>query len=110
MIRGARYGKVAAMGFVMIGVVALLLKGCDEDDGGGLYACSYEKSTTDGCDGYGFGPWEPGCVSINADDYYISPEEVCGNITDGGQHCQAGCCVSARYQNVHLDSGGCDLY
>ena len=97
----------------LVGICALgammVLTACpdSEDDGGGNYACSYEYRRTDGCDGYGFGAWESGCYDINADNYWISPEEVCDNMTDGGAWCEAGCCVSSQYQNVSLSSGSC---
>lgn len=87
----------------------LVLTACPdpEDDDGGNYACAYEKRSTDGCDGYGFGSWESGCYDFNSDNYYISAQEVCNNMTDGGLWCEAGCCVDTQYQNVSLSSGNC---
>jgi len=85
-----------------------LLGGCGGgDEGSGQFACQYEERTTDGCDGYGFGAWESECTSFNADDYWISAQEVCSNITDGGVHCEAGCCVDFEFRNVVLTSGSC---
>jgi hypothetical protein len=104
--------KTAVLSVLMLVCVLFImvvLAGCpaSEDEGGGNYACSYEERRTDGCDGYGFGSWESGCYDINADNYVISPEEVCDNLTDGGLWCEAGCCVDAQYQNVSLSSGSC---
>ena len=86
--------------------VAVLAPACS-GEGTTIYACRYEERTTDGCDGYGFGPWESACYEFDADDYYITPQEVCGNVTESGLHCQAGCCVDFDYQNVDLEPGGC---
>jgi hypothetical protein len=81
--------------------------GSAEGGGDGDYACSYETRSTDGCDGYGFGDWEEECFSFNADDYFITPQEVCDNVTTGGVFCEAGCCVDFEFRNVSLDSGFC---
>jgi len=97
------------IGVIALGLMTIVGTGGNGDDGdeGGIYACSYEKRGTDGCDGYGWGAWEAGCYQFNSEDYYISPEEVCANITDGGLFCQAGCCVDSEYRNVQLTSGSC---
>lgn len=94
---------------VSLMVLAFSFAGCGGGDGGsGDFACSYETRVTDGCDGYGFGDWTAECVSFNADDYVITAEEVCNNITTGGVFCQAGCCVDSEFRNVSLTSGFCN--
>jgi len=90
-----------------IAALAVSLAGCGSDGGGGQYACSYEERRTDGCDGYGFGSWTEECFTFNADDYYISPEQVCANVTSSGLECTSTCCVDFDFQNVQLTSGSC---
>jgi len=93
---------------IVIQLFALLFVGCGGGgDSGGNYACSYEKRVTDGCDGYGFGAWETECFSFNSDDYKITPEEVCDNMTTGGYNCEANCCIDAEFRNIDLSSGFC---
>ncbi|HEX5037831.1 MAG TPA: hypothetical protein VFX30_11795 [bacterium] len=75
--------------------------------GDGNFACSYEKRVTDGCDGFGFGEWEADCFYFNEDDYTITPEEVCDNITEGGVTCEADCCIDTEFRNVELNEGFC---
>lgn len=79
-----------------------------EGDDGGDYACSYETRRTDGCDGYGWGDWVAECFSFNADDYVITPQQVCDNVTEGGLFCEAGCCVDFEFRNASLTQGFCD--
>ena len=97
---------ILVIGFV---VFVLTLTGCGGGGGDGYYTCSYDKRVTDGCDGYGFGAWEQQSFSFNSDDYYITPDEVCANVTDGGLHCEAGCCVDAEFSNVDLSSDFSDI-
>jgi len=88
---------------------SLVIAGCGGGggDGSGYFACSYETRVTDGCDGYGFGEWTEECFSFNSDDYYITAEEVCDNITSGGYFCEAGCCIDTEFRNVSLTQGDC---
>lgn len=94
------------MQLVLLCTAALLAPACTGEEST-IYACQYEERTTDGCDGYGFGPWESVCYQFDSEDYYITPQEVCGNVTEPGLHCQAGCCVDFQYQNVNLSQGTC---
>jgi hypothetical protein len=87
--------------------VLALGAGCDLEGEDGRWACAYEKSVTDGCDGYGFGPWVRGCQAFWEDDYYIAPKEVCANLTRGGSHCASSCCIDTRFQSVSLTRGEC---
>lgn len=82
--------------------------GCGGEDGGGTYACSYEERQTDGCDGYDFGEWLYECQEFNADDYYITPSEVCANLTEDGLYCTGGCCIDYEVRSVELGPGTCD--
>lgn len=97
--------------YLALGILlfCLMLAGCGGGggDGDGYFACSYEKRVTDGCDGYGFGDWTEECFSFNSDDYYITAEEVCDNVTTGGYFCEAGCCIDTEFRNVNLSSGDC---
>lgn len=112
-----RTTRSAVLGGLMAGFLTLMAlysagpAGCGGDGGSGggsgNFACSYDKRVTDGCDGYGFGDWEYDCVTFNEDDYVITPEEVCGNITDGGYFCEADCCIDTEFQNVDLFEGSC---
>ncbi len=79
---------------------------CGGGDGGGNYACSYESRHT-GCNNSTWTEWEAECFSFNSDDYYITPEEVCANVTDGGVYCEAGCCIDTEFRNVDLSAGDC---
>lgn len=94
---------------LLLGLVSLSAGGCAHEQGGGYYSCSYEQSRTDGCDGMGFEPYVWECVDFNSDDYWISPEEVCANITDDSPYCQGGCCIDYRFRNVYLTKGTCNL-
>lgn len=87
--------------------------GCGGDGGSGggggdgNFACFFEKRVTDGCDGAGFGEFEPDCVYFNEDDYVITPEEVCDNITESGVTCESDCCIDTEFRNVELVEGFC---
>lgn len=99
--------KVALLAVAFV-AFALVFSSCGGGgDGDGWYACSYEKRVTDGCDGYGWGDWVSECFAFNSEDYYISPEQVCANVTEGGLFCQAGCCVDSEFRNVSLTEGDC---
>ncbi|HSA58637.1 MAG TPA: hypothetical protein VLJ37_03025 [bacterium] len=109
--------RAAVLGGLTAGFLTLMAlysagpAGCGGDGSGGggsgAFACSFDKRVTDGCDGYGFGPWESGCETFNEDDYVITPDEVCANITDGGYFCEAGCCIDTEFQNISLAEGNC---
>ena len=89
-------------------LAACLLCACGGggDGGGGNYACSYESRHT-GCGDSVWTDWEAACVSINSDDYVITPQEVCDNLTAGGEFCDAGCCIDTEFRNVEFTSGDC---
>lgn len=103
--------KVYRISFLALALILLasIYAGCgsESEEDGGNYACSFETRVTDGCDGYGFGDWQEECFSFNADDYYITPQEVCDNVTTGGYYCEAGCCIDTEFRNVQLSSGTC---
>jgi len=96
-------GSVVA---VLLGVVALSGAGCGAD-AGGVYACSYEQRRTEGCSASTWQSWAAECVEFNADDYYISPEEVCGNLTSDDLYCEAGCCIDYEHRSIELTQGTC---
>ena len=96
----------AILQLILLWTATLIIPAC-AGEGSTIYACSFEERTTDGCDGFGFGPWESECFEFDSEDYNISPQEVCGNVTEPGLHCQAGCCVDFDYQNVDLSNGTC---
>jgi hypothetical protein len=107
--------KTAILGGLAAGLLALASlysagpAGCGGEggSGGGDFACSYDKRVTDGCDGFGFGEFESECISFNEDDYTISPDEVCSNLTEGGVFCESDCCIDTEFQNVELTEGSC---
>ncbi len=72
-----------------------------------IRCCSYDERSTDGCDGAGFGPWQSLAFEFDADDYVISAEEVCDNVTQSGLFCEGGCCIDYEYRNVILKKGEC---
>lgn len=100
--------KSSFWALVIITFTVLLASCGGVGDSDGNFACYYETRVTDGCDGYGFGDWEEECYSFNSDDYYITPEEVCDNVTSGGYYCEAGCCIDKEFRNVELTSGFCE--
>jgi len=111
--------RTAILGGLALGLLALGAlysagpAGCGGEGGSGGgggdgdFACFYEKRVTDGCDGFGFGDWEEDCVYFNEDDYTITPEEVCGNITEPGVTCESDCCIDTEFQSVELVEGFC---
>lgn len=113
--------RTTILGGVLSGLLAIASlysagpAGCGGGNGGGggtgggsgNFACSYEKRVTDGCDGMGFGEFETECISFNEDDYVITPEEVCNNITESGVFCEADCCIDTEFRNVELTEGSC---
>jgi hypothetical protein len=74
--------------------------------GGTNYACSYESRHT-GCNNSVYTAWTEGCFSFNSENYNISPQQVCTNVTTGGLACAAGCCITTQYQHVALNAGSC---
>jgi len=100
-----RIQTVALVLLVVIMSVGWL--GCGDDGAGGTYACAYEERRTDGCDGTGWQDWEYECVEFNADDYYITPGEVCANLTESGLYCEAGCCIDYEHRSIDLHKGTC---
>jgi hypothetical protein len=106
--------KTLVTAVIVVLSLTALIASCGEDEdedgeggGGGIYACSYEKRGT-GCNNYIFGAWEAGCDQFNSADYYITPEQVCANLTSGGLWCGGtSCCITTEYQNVILVAGTC---
>lgn len=89
-------------------LATVLLAAC----GGGseessIYACSYEKRVSQTCNRYDYGAWSSGCRTFNADDYTISAQQVCANLTTGGLHCASTCCIDSQYRSAALQSGSC---
>lgn|GEM_PF-2467163 len=93
-----------AMGFLAF---ALVFSSCGGGgDGNGWYSCSYETRHT-GCNNYDYTDWEAECVSINSEDYYITPQEVCDNLTENTTTCEAGCCVTSEFRDKTFAEGEC---
>ena len=84
----------------------MLVPGCTGEEST-IYACSYEQRKTDGCDGQGFEAWVSECFEFDTEDYNITASEVCGNVTNAGLFCQAGCCIDYEYRSVDLSRGTC---
>lgn len=92
---------------VVTAVLALMALACNFQEEDTTYSCAYEESKTDGCDGMGFGPYVAECFEFDSEDYNISAQEVCDNVTTPGLYCEAGCCIDYRYQNVSLSHDSC---
>lgn len=88
-------------------ILALSWSACGDDGGGGTYACAYEQRRTEGCSAASWQDWVYECVEFNADDYFITPEEVCANLTEDGLFCQAGCCIDYEHRSIDLNRGSC---
>ena len=87
---------------------SLLLCACGGGgDDASLYACAYEKRSSQTCNHYDWGAWVAGCTGFNADDYHITAQQVCSNLTQGGTHCASSCCIDSQYRNVALREGSC---
>jgi len=99
-----RFSKV--MTVVLLGIFSSIWTACG-DDSGGSYACAYEQRRTEGCDAQTWGDWAYECVGFNSDDYYITPAEVCANLTESGLYCEAGCCIDYEHRNIDLHKGSC---
>jgi hypothetical protein len=90
----------------VLGVMSITGVGCG-DDSGGYYACSYEQRRTEGCSATTWGSWAYECVDFNSDDYYITPQEVCANLTSDDLYCEAGCCIDYEHRSIDLSPGTC---
>lgn len=71
------------------------------------YACSYEKRVSQTCNRTDYGAWTRGCSAFDADNYTITPQQVCQNITSGGLHCASSCCIDSQFRSVSLAGGTC---
>lgn len=86
---------------------AALVNGCGGSDADTRYACSYEKRVSQTCNRTDYGAWSRGCSAFDADNYNITPQQVCQNITRGGLHCASSCCIDSEFRSVSLAGGTC---
>ena len=84
------------------------VSGCGDDEGGGIYCCSYESRHT-GCGGTGWTDWESKSEQFNIDDYLEgwTPERVCNKYTGNDTECSDTCCINIQLRNNQLTSGPC---
>ncbi|BDI03618.1 hypothetical protein CATMQ487_05880 [Sphaerotilus microaerophilus] len=99
----ADFKQILCWIFVSVSLVAC--GGGDSDSS--VYACTYQKRTSQTCNRYDYGAWTSGCRSFNVDDYTISAQQVCSNLTKGGLYCASSCCIDSEYRSVSLTSGTC---
>ena len=91
-------------------LATLLVSACgggDDDDGPKNYACRYQTRHSNCNQAAPTGPFTAGCFQFDANNYNISPQQVCNNVTSGGTSCSATCCVVTQYQNASLSAGNC---
>jgi len=100
-------------GMAMIAVVALVAVavvpgGCGDDEGGGVYCCTWESRHT-GCGGTDWTAWETEQDEFNIDDYLEgwTPERVCNKYTGSDTACSDTCCIYVEKRNNTLTSGPC---
>lgn len=80
----ARLRRAALVAAVATG--AALVHGCggSGNEGGTRYACAYEKRASQTCNRSDYGAWTRGCSAFDADNYTVTPQQVCQNMTSGG--------------------------
>ena len=103
--------KILSRPYLFLGLIVFLFlygqTSCESSEDDGTITVIYEKRSTSGCDGYGYGEWEQHCYTSDNWRSDITLKDVEEIYSGTKLNCELNCCVSFQYRNADAFYGTC---